>query len=278
MGDARPQNRSYLLFFLLVACLFALAVHGGSWLTGDGKSPLVEERLPEPLIPDFAAIADVEARKAAFFDFLEPYVDAENRRILTQRAELERLLGKLGEGLKLTRKERAFISMISEEYEIATVVQDTEYHLNQLLRRVDIIPRSLVLAQAANESAWGTSRFAIEGNNFFGQWCYSEGCGLVPSKRRQDANHEVQAYDSVAASVHAYFMNINTFPSYLELRRIRARLREQGKELDSRLLAEGLDSYSERGREYVEELQSIINYNELYHRDAALAYPDPDKA
>lgn len=278
MGDARPHNRSYLLFFLLAASFFAIALHAGHWLTGGGESLVAEDRGPlVPPVPDFATIEDVEARKAAFFDFLEPYVDAENSRILEQRAELERLLGKVREGLKLTRKERAFISTISEQYEIATVVQDTEYHLRQVLRRVDVIPRSLVLAQAANESAWGTSRFATEGNNFFGQWCYSQGCGIVPQKRHEDASHEVEAFASVKDSVHAYFMNINTFPSYVELRRIRARLRARGKALDSRELVKGLDGYSERGEEYVEELRSIINYNELYHRDSA--HPAaPDRA
>lgn len=272
MSEARPSYRSHLLFFLLLSCLLAIGVHGRGWLLGEGSGrapallPPVHEQAADTL-PDFAAIDEVEARKALFFDFLQPYIDAENRRILAERRELERLRDKLRAGLALTRREAAFISTISEEYQIATVVQDTEEHLRLLLRRVDILPSSLVLAQAANESAWGTSRFALEGRNFFGQWCYSEGCGLVPQQRHADAAHEVQSYASVADSVRSYFMNINTFPSYLELRRTRQRLRDQGKPLDSHALAEGLERYSERGWEYVKEVRAIIQVNELHLRD-----------
>ena len=271
MAEASPTYRSYLLFFLLLSSLLAFAVHGRALLLGEGGrstavGAVAQEQVAE-VLPDFSVVADVEARKALFFDFLQPYVDAENQRILTERRELERLRGKLREGLHLTRKEEAFISTISEEYLVATVTQDTEEHLRVLLRRVDILPSSLVLAQAANESAWGTSRFALQGNNFFGQWCYSEGCGLVPHKRHADAIHEVQAYAKVADSVRAYFMNINTFPSYVELRRTRERLRNQDKPLDSHTLAEGLGSYSERGGEYVKEVRAIIDFNELYLRD-----------
>src|SRR5690606_24219440 len=140
--------------------------------------------------------------------------------------------------------------------------------------RVDILPSSLVLAQAANESAWGTSRFALEGNNFFGQWCWSEGCGLVPQQRHSGAAHEVQSYASVADSVRSYFMNINTFPSYLELRRTRQRLRDQGKPLDRHALAEGLERYTERGAEYVKEVRAIIQVNELHLRDREPMVPD----
>ena len=269
MVESKAKYQPYLMFFLLIAFLFAAAVLVQRQAEPPRGALLVEETAVQRRIPDFNAIEDVDQRKLRFFDFLQPYVDAENRKIMAQRSELLRLEEKLGEGLSLTRKEKAFVSAISEEYEIDTIDQSSPDHFRQLLRRVDIIPSSLVLAQAANESAWGTSRFAIEGNNFFGEWCYTEGCGLVPERRHSDASHEVRAFDDVAASVRSYFMNINTFPSYLKLRRIRETLRDQGKAIDGLSLSEGLDSYSERGAEYIEELQSMINFNELHRRDGS---------
>lgn len=268
MVESKTKYQPFLIFFLLIAFLFAAAVLVQRRAESP-RGPLLVEEAPALRVPDFNAIQDVDARKLRFFDFLQPYVDAENRKIMAQRSELLRLEGKIAEGLSLTRKEKAFVSAISEEYEIDTIDQSSPDHFRQLLRRVDIIPSSLVLAQAANESAWGTSRFAIEGNNFFGEWCYTEGCGLVPERRHSDASHEVRAFGDVAESVRSYFMNINTFPSYLKLRRIRETLRDQGKAIDGLSLSEGLDSYSERGAEYIEELQSMINFNELHRRDGS---------
>lgn len=259
--------RPHLTFFLIIAVLFGSGVLVGK------RAGLLPFQPPELVgvpvrdMPDFESFTDVEAKKAAFFNYLQPYIYAENRQILAQREVLLGIRDKIRQGQSLSRRESAFLSTISEEYEVETVNQHTESHLRQLLRRVDILPSSLVLAQAANESAWGTSRFAVEGNNFFGQWCYTEGCGLVPERRRDGAYHEVKAFNNVGESVHAYFMNINTFPSYQKLRRIRQQLREEGTEIDSITLTEGLDSYSERGEAYIDELQSMINFNELRGRD-----------
>jgi Bax protein len=136
-----------------------------------------------------------------------------------------------------------------------------------LLKRVDTIPVSLALAQAANESAWGTSRFALEGNNLFGQWCYDEGCGLVPNRRRANASHEVQSFESIEAAVRAYFMNINTHDRYQGFRDLRFQMRSKEGELDPFALAWGLDGYSERGEAYVDEVQTIILQNDLTNKD-----------
>jgi Bax protein len=133
--------------------------------------------------------------------------------------------------------------------------------------RVDVLPPSLVLAQAANESAWGTSRFALEGNSLFGQWCYVEGCGIVPRRRARGATHEVKSFDSVAGTVRAYFNNINTNQSYEYLRELRADMREEDQPIDSMVLAFGLEPYSQRGDRYVDEVQNIIMQNDLHERD-----------
>jgi len=160
-----------------------------------------------------------------------------------------------------------YLSGLRVEYELENEVLNTANLVNRLLRRVDIIPSSLALAQAANESAWGTSRFAVEGNNFYGQWCYTEGCGIVPARRIAGENHEVKSFDSVFESVKAYIMNLNTFPNYQKLRDIRQQVRQGGRSIDGISLSEGLDTYSSRGDDYIFELQSMIYSNNLLEFD-----------
>jgi len=130
--------------------------------------------------------------------------------------------------------------------------------------RIDVIPTDLVLVQAANESAWGTSRFARQGYNFFGLWCFRKGCGFVPSRRKADAKHEVAKFPNLTRAVYTYLRNLNRHNAYRELRQIRANLRANNLPITGSDLAEGLVSYSERGHDYVEELQAMIRFNEEY--------------
>jgi len=141
--------------------------------------------------------------------------------------------------------------------------------LKKLKPKIDKIPVSLALAQAANESAWGTSRFARDGHNYFGQWCYTPGCGLVPKQRAQSATHEVKRFSHPFASVKSYLHNLNTHAAYRNFRQMRAQQRAQKQSLDSIRLAQGLKQYSQRGLAYVEELQAMIRYNQLTQFDAA---------
>jgi len=223
------------------------------------------------VLPDFALVADVDARKQQFFDFLESYVNAENARLLKRRETLTMFSRVLVNGHRLSPSERVSLAKFALDYRVdfdsdrgqrgdAALVE-------QLLRRVDAIPVSLVLAQAANESAWGTSRFAVDGNNLFGQWCYEEGCGFVPLERADKASHEVRKFNTIAAAVSAYFKNLNTHPSYQHFRRMRAHMRDQEKILDPIQLAYGLGSYSQRGDNYIDEVQTIIQQNALRLRD-----------
>jgi Bax protein len=218
-------------------------------------------------MPDFAAIADVEAKKRAFFDYLQPVVDAQNQRVNRQRMKLLKIIAKVDTRTPLNTEDQIFLRALSRTYEVSAADIYAATTLKLLLRRVDVIPPSLVLAQAANESAWGTSRFAREGYNFFGQWCYKEGCGLVPERRRAAAFHEVQSFVSLEAAVDAYFMNLNTFDSYQKLRKIRQELRDRSAPIDGISLAEGLGEYSERGEAYIHELREMIHQNDLLRRD-----------
>ncbi|MES2604133.1 MAG: glucosaminidase domain-containing protein [Pseudomonadota bacterium] len=236
---------------------------------------LVNYRSPDTTVedmPDFASIHDVGQKKQTFFDFLQPYIDAKNAEVRQQRRRLQYLTSKIKLGARLRQDENVFLWELARHYDVQTDDIHDPGFLDRLLRRVDVLPPSLVLAQAANESAWGTSRFAQEGNNLFGQWCYTQGCGLVPVRRRADANHEVKSFPSIEESVNAYFQNLNTFPSYQGMRVIRQELRQGAKPIDGISLTQGLTEYSERGDAYIQDLQAMIYKNNLLARDKTL-YP-----
>ncbi len=208
-------------------------------------------------VPDFSAIKDTDSRKKAFFAYLTPYIERENARILKLRSQIEELAGKLQQQQQLTVEEYAFIYSLFDEFKIDMMDADLD-GVRELLARVDVLPVSLVLTQAAKESGWGSSRFTTEGYNFFGQWCFKTGCGVVPSKRGQGKYHEVAVFAHAAESVNAYFYNLNTFYVYEELRAIRAKVREQDGHVAAEKLAAGLARYSERGQQYVEEISAMI--------------------
>lgn len=135
--------------------------------------------------------------------------------------------------------------------------------LDLLLRRVDTVPVSLAMAQAAIESGWGTSRFALHGNAIFGQWTTAEGKGLVPSAREEGKTHKVRSFNRLSDSVSAYLLNLNTHPAYAEFREMRQEARRRGETPDGQMLAGGLEAYSEKGGEYVELLRNMIRVNRL---------------
>lgn len=210
-------------------------------------------------VPDFSRITDVRERKTAFFGFLLPAIQAENERITVQRQALQRLHQKVLKGQALSNKESQWLADLSQYYRIET--NDKSRLFNSLLRRVDIVPDTLVLIQAANESGWGTSRFAQSARNFFGQWCWTQGCGIVPEQRPVGEQYEVRQFDSMEASVESYIRNLNTHLAYQELRSIRYQLRRNKQQITATPLTAGLMSYSTRGEEYINELQQMIRVN-----------------
>ena len=149
-------------------------------------------------------------------------------------------------------------------------------NLQELLVRIDIIPTSIALAQAAKESGWGTSRFALEGNALFGQWTYS-GEGIKPLNTDSEETHKVMKFKILRASIRAYYRNLNTHSSYSDFRRLRAELRDNNVDLDSLILANYLDKYAETGKEYVKILKKIIDQNNLRDFDDAKLQPSSIK-
>lgn len=261
-NERRIELGSATLLLLLMA---GLVIGVQRWADMEGES--VEPLQPITVFPDFAAIENVDVKKQQFFDYLQDYIAAENERLLALRAEVAQIRDAAAQG-SLSPEHGARLEEISESYLVDVEEMSREALFATLMRRVDGLPPSLVLAQAATESAWGTSRFALEGNNLFGQWCYVEGCGLVPLRRIDGATHEVRSFDSVAGSVRGYFKNINTHPSYRHLRELREAMRRRAEPLDPIALANGLGRYSERGDSYVDEVQTLILQNGLRERDS----------
>lgn len=216
----------------------------------------------------FSDINNVNAKKAAFFDFLTPGIYKANQKIIALRTAISSLNTKhLDPGIELLSSEKTFLAKIANRYEVDVFLLDEEnfdgYEFSEMLSRVDTIPPSLTLAQSANESAWGTSRFAREANNYFGQWCFTEGCGIVPKRRDPDAEHEVKTFKSVQASIEQYMLNLNRNQSYAQLRQIRSSSRKDQSHLNGLNLATGLINYSERGTAYIKEVKAIIKGNKL---------------
>lgn len=233
---------------------------------------------PAPeVLPDFSEIERADVLKASFFEFLAPIVASENERVFDQRRTLLEIAPEVEDGRPLPLLDRHWMRKLSAEYELDWPGDSREETLALLQRRVDVVPEPLALVQAAKESGWGRSRFARQGNNLFGHWCYVRGCGIVPSRRNQDAAHEVAAFDSVRHSVRRYINNLNTHPSYLPLRRIREAEREANVEPRALSLADGLIRYSERREAYVEEIKQIIRSNrDLIRRAMGEASPSAD--
>ena len=221
------------------------------------SSPTVTATFSEK--PDFSTYTDVKQKKLDFFLFLLPKVQVANEGILQERRWLTAL------NTPMADENQAALQALAKKYKVKA--SEPAEIIAQLLVRVDTIPASLVLAQAANESAWATSRFAVQGNNLFGQWCYVKGCGLVPKRRGKDQHHEVAQFKTVQQSIESYMRNLNSQFSYDDLRTLRQQLRVSKQVVSGHLLAQGLLKYSTRREAYVEEIQAMIRQNGLSQYD-----------
>ncbi len=243
--------------YIVIAMVIMLLGFYKLWQAPDWQ---VTEQVLEPVseLPDFASIADVKEKKSTFFQFLLPKIQTANQQEKNRRAFLANI-----DFDNLSSSDEAQLYALAKRYRVQVKGLSAQELKIALLPRVDIVPAALILAQGANESAWGTSRFARDGNNLFGLWCFTHGCGLKPLQRNSDAKHEVERFRTVQDGVNKYVKTINSHPAYLELRNIRESLRNSGKPLSGVALAAGLTSYSERGQDYIDEIQAMIRFNEL---------------
>ena len=201
---------------------------------------------------DLHELQSVRLKKETFIKIVLPLIVAENEKILADRKKLKLLSDK-----KFTTDlEKQWLRQKLLEYKVK------KGNMNELAIRMDIVPTSIALAQAAKESGWGTSRFALEGNAIFGQWTYS-GKGIAPLKRAEDENHKVLKFPILRASVKAYQNNLNTHKSYTKFREKRMTLRIKDKIVSGLDLTDTLNNYAQTGAEYIKILNKIIKQNNL---------------
>ena len=234
--------------------------HGYDWDSLEtGVPPFIVTRFPE----DLGHHLQPEAKKRAFLMTLLPMVLLANQAIEAERHEIESLLARHDQHGLLSAAERQRLRDMAAYYKLPEDPLADPRARAMLLHRVDILPPSLVLAQAATESGWGTSRFAREGNNLFGQRTFRAGNGIVPAQRPDGETHEVKRFGSLFDSVRSYMRNLNTHSAYRELRDLRAQLRRSDHPLSGALLADGLNAYSTRNSDYIADVRTIIRANNL---------------
>ena len=232
--------------------------------TGAGEVP----RLFLASVPrDMAAIRGARERKAVFLRTVLPLVLQVNEEILADRARLWDLRMKQRLDLPLDALDRLWLAAQSERYRVR------RDDIDALLGHIDVIPPSLALAQAAEESGWGTSRFAREGNAVFGQWIFSTDGALTPRRRDAGLSHGVRAFSNLLDGARAYARNLNRHRAYREFRARRATMRLAGKPLDGAALASTLTRYSQRGDAYVATIRHLIDSNALGALDGARLSP-----
>jgi Bax protein len=262
---SKPKARDYvnkiaLTGFWLVALIAFLVPVFKNYET-ESIEPIVEQKVLE--IPDFSSIQNVKEKKRAFFAYLIPEITTQNELLLEQRSFILSMQQKLTDNDKLSASNIDKVENLALKYRVNETLP-MQAKIASLIVKVDIIPTALVLVQAANESAWGTSRFAVKGYNFFGLWCFKTGCGFVPRSRNEGANHEVAKFRNLSHAVATYLTNLNRHEAYKELRSIRSNLRANEQKVTAEALVHGLTNYSERGQDYIDELLHMIQFNRKF--------------
>ena len=238
MNDLKFKN------LLIIFVIFSSPIHADEFWG-------LEAWMNSERAPDFEKITDVKARKKAFFGYLLPEIQRQNSEIIELRNRI-----------KDERMSDNKMTALKKYYKFKD-----DASIEDLLSSVDIVPTSLVLAQAAYESSWGRSRFAKYYHNYFGLWCFKKGCGVVPLRRDKKATHEVARFASLSKGIAYYIRSINRNSAYETLRKIRKHKRDTQQPITGMGLAEGLENYAEIGYDYVETVQSIIKYNKLEQYD-----------
>ena len=240
----------------------------GLWKIHPSKE--VPRFLIESYPADLNAIDDISLRKTVFLHSLLPHALFVRQEALYKRDKLESILSKIKCPQEdiifdldhesqcswsdfLAEDEVSFVQNLCKNYRTTSAAG--------LLERVDAVPTSIILAQGALESSWGSSRFTREGNSIFGIWTWKHK-GMVPSRREEGKTHKVMAYENILDSVRAYHLTLNRLDPYDQFRQLRRHTD------DPLVLAEGLTLYSERGEEYVEDIKKVIISNDLQKYDS----------
>ena len=222
-------------------------------------------KLPDNL-PD---LVDAKRRKQLFVSAMLPIILRANELIIADRGRLLAIKDRLDDGNNAGKRQRIWLDQLGKRHRVKLSTPATVNQIDTLLFKVDIIPPSLALAQAAMESGWGTSYFAQEGNALFGEWVWGDEEGILPRSRDDGKTHRIKSFEYLLDSVRSYMTNLNRHRSYGGLRDRRAELRTHNLVVTGTALAPALVDYSERGTAYVSDILSIIDYNDLDGLDSA---------
>jgi Bax protein len=213
---------------------------------------------------DIGLVRSIPRRKAVFIKTMLPLILSINETLRATRDRVQDLAAAMDKGAKLKPEDKAWLAAQYDRFDVKPGA------IEVLLRRIDVIPPSLAMAQGAEESGWGSSRFALEGRALFGQRTFKGRPGIVPHKRGEGENYKVRTFNHLLDGVRSYVHNLNTHPAYGEFRALRAKLRADAsgvQGIDSLKLVEALKSYSERGEHYVKTIKAIIRFNNLKELD-----------
>ena len=222
---------------------------------GQSVKPIYLTKLPK----DLKKIKSTNKRKETFIKIVMPLILIENEKIIEDRKKLFKILGKQSNSMG----EKVWLKRRFKDYDIKG--ED----ISELKLRLDIIPTSIAIAQAAKESGWGTSRFALEGNAMYGQWTWG-GDGIEPSQKDKKKEHKILKFPKLQSSVSAYMKNLNTHRGYSEFRKERSKIREKNKTVEGIDLVKYLYNYAQTGSEYVKILKKIIQQNDLTDFDSSI--------
>jgi uncharacterized FlgJ-related protein len=272
-GDSRPEERFEFHSYTEVGELFErLGYTPETWQAGIREVPRVYLTNVAPRWRDRTSKeVSVTTKKRIFFRAMAPLALRSNELLLEDRARLEELAKQLQAGTTLQTADHDWLAATAQRFKATESADEAPgpAQIEELLRRVDVVPVSLALAQGAEESGWGTSRFAAEGNALFGQWSWG-GEGIKPEQQRSSlGDHRIAAFETPLASMMSYMLNLNTHAAYAGLRTRRAELRAAGERMSGFELAKTLTRYSERGQAYVDSLHAIMRVNVLDPADDA---------
>ena len=258
----QEDENNYDLNYLTVLNLFEDLDYNLSKVRNEKKvKPIYFTRLPK----DINSIKSITTKKELFLQIVLPLVVTENEKINRDREYLLRILKKTK-----SEKEKKWLDKKFKEYKVSSK------KISELISRIDIIPTSIALAQAAKESGWGTSRFALEGNAIFGQWTWN-GKGIEPLEKTGDQKHKILKFPILRASVKAYISNLNTHNGYKSFRLKRSELRKKNKKLRGLDLIHELDKYAQTGKQYTIIIEQIIRQNSLDDFEATKILDNKDK-
>jgi uncharacterized FlgJ-related protein len=285
---ARVVRDAEVLVFASLQDMIALLAAEDWWGEPEADEPLHVPRLLitaiRPSWQEASKSIPVQDKKALFYRLMLPQVLHANHMVMEFRAGLEQAQRELASEGRVSEQSLALLRRLAlllpgETAEHVAALRESTPELKDmigsLLYRVDAVPAGLALGQAAYESGYGTSRFAVEGNSLFGQWTY-QGDGIKAKEHRAyKGDYSIKAFDWPFDSVRGYFINLMSHPAYEDFRQLRADMRARGEPLSSLRLAEGLLRYSERGEDYVDSLKGMIRHNKLDRADNAVLRDEP---